>query len=304
METNRLEHYRKLASRAFEDGDYREAHTYYSLIYESSPEDVDAIFHRGLSRAWQSSIYTNDLLFANKGMKRAIEIIQKNGSTKEQLYLQINHCSIQIYKAITSIVDMVRHDYRNPEYRKESVNEFWGHMLDCIDSLDDIISYHSNEMIQSKEIFLKNKLVYLKELVNLCIEVCDGKKYKEYSRLARGTINEKIQINEDTRAKLVNKYELAVNEVRKYESYYKPKKIKSTSGCYIATAVYGDYDAPEVLVLRKFRDQVLKKYILGRTFIKIYYTVSPPLARKLRNQKSINSGVKRVLDQIVKKLTD
>lgn len=39
-------------------------------------------------------------------------------------------------------------------------------------------------------------------------------------------------------------------------------------GCYIATCVYGSYDAPEVLVLRDFRDNELSKNIFGRLFIK------------------------------------
>jgi hypothetical protein len=36
------------------------------------------------------------------------------------------------------------------------------------------------------------------------------------------------------------------------------------NNCYIATAVYGDYNAPEVIVLRKFRDERLSKSFLGR----------------------------------------
>ncbi|MBQ9348897.1 MAG: bifunctional metallophosphatase/5'-nucleotidase [Oscillibacter sp.] len=48
-----------------------------------------------------------------------------------------------------------------------------------------------------------------------------------------------------------------------------------TGGCYVATAVYGSYDCPEVWTLRRYRDQVLADTWYGRLFIKTYYAVSP-----------------------------
>lgn len=75
-------------------------------------------------------------------------------------------------------------------------------------------------------------------------------------------------------------------------------------GCYIATAVYGSYNAPEVFVLRKFRDEILKENILGRLFIKFYYTVSPALANKLKNMKHVNRFVKNRLDKFVEILKE
>ena len=57
-----------------------------------------------------------------------------------------------------------------------------------------------------------------------------------------------------------------------------PDKPKS-GGCYVATAVYGSYDCPEVWTLRRFRDNVLAKTWYGRLFIKLYYAVSPTAVR-------------------------
>lgn len=74
-------------------------------------------------------------------------------------------------------------------------------------------------------------------------------------------------------------------------------------GCYIATAVYESYDVPEVLVLREFRDNVLKKSRGGRLFIKIYYALSPGTASKLKNHIFINDKIKAVLDRLVRKLS-
>lgn len=77
---------------------------------------------------------------------------------------------------------------------------------------------------------------------------------------------------------------------------------QSSEGCYIATAVYGGYDMPEVLVLRKFRDEILKKNFFGRIFIKIYYALSPKAAEKLKSHKWINGKVKCILDKFVSRL--
>ncbi|MBR5566415.1 MAG: hypothetical protein IKW08_09705 [Roseburia sp.] len=86
---------------------------------------------------------------------------------------------------------------------------------------------------------------------------------------------------------------------RKLETAKKRCTQKSNEGCYIATAVYGGYEQPQVLVLRKFRDEVLKKNFFGRLFIKIYYALSPNVAKKLKNHNQINMKVKYVLDKFV-----
>jgi len=79
----------------------------------------------------------------------------------------------------------------------------------------------------------------------------------------------------------------------------------SHSGCcYIATAVYGSYDAPEVMVLRRFRDMTLAKSAPGRTFIKLYYRFSPPIAERLKSAGRINALVKSALDRLVKRLSN
>jgi hypothetical protein len=49
--------------------------------------------------------------------------------------------------------------------------------------------------------------------------------------------------------------------------------------CFVATACYGDYESAEVKVFREFRDSVLMRSHLGRLFVSIYYTVSPPFAK-------------------------
>lgn len=73
-----------------------------------------------------------------------------------------------------------------------------------------------------------------------------------------------------------------------------------SSSCYIATMVYGSSESKEVLILRKYRDDVLKKYWVGRNFIYYYYKYSPQLVAHLKNNKKINLTIKKILDFIIK----
>jgi len=65
--------------------------------------------------------------------------------------------------------------------------------------------------------------------------------------------------------------------------------------CYIATMVYGDNDAPEVMALRQFRDNVLSRYLLGRLMIRLYYRYSPGFAVKFGNCKYITEALRLFL---------
>ena len=46
-------------------------------------------------------------------------------------------------------------------------------------------------------------------------------------------------------------------------------------GCFIATAAYGYYSAPQVQALRAFRDEFLETNSPGRTFVRWYYRYGP-----------------------------
>lgn len=90
-------------------------------------------------------------------------------------------------------------------------------------------------------------------------------------------------------------------KVQKYEPSY---KAPAASGCYVATAVYGSYDCPEVWTLRRFRDYYLAKSWYGRLFIKIYYSISPKLVSKFKNNIYIKEIVRGRLDLFVEKLKE
>lgn len=69
--------------------------------------------------------------------------------------------------------------------------------------------------------------------------------------------------------------------------------------CFIATAVYGDTNAPQVVRLRRFRDERLIPSPSGHRLVNIYYRFSPPVAQYLRKKPRYAALVRSFLDQLV-----
>jgi hypothetical protein len=71
-------------------------------------------------------------------------------------------------------------------------------------------------------------------------------------------------------------------------------KFKS-SGCFIATAVYGSPYANEVIILKEFRDKWLLNFRLGKSFVAFYYWISPPIANQIAKRKILKEITKSIL---------
>ena len=74
---------------------------------------------------------------------------------------------------------------------------------------------------------------------------------------------------------------------------------QSQSGCFVATAVYGSYEHPSVMVLRNFRDTRLATNSAGRQFISAYYQHGPRLARAITPHPLIRKCIRVLLECFV-----
>ncbi|MBW2983900.1 hypothetical protein KY361_02195 [Candidatus Woesearchaeota archaeon] len=69
--------------------------------------------------------------------------------------------------------------------------------------------------------------------------------------------------------------------------------------CFIATAAYGTPFAREIDVLRDWRDNSLNTNFFGSLFVKVYYKVSPPIARFIAKRKKLRKLVRIILKPII-----
>ncbi len=91
-----------------------------------------------------------------------------------------------------------------------------------------------------------------------------------------------------------------------YRSKVMADKESSSSGggCYVATAVYGSYDCPQVWTLRRYRDNTLAKNWYGRAFIRTYYAISPTLVKWFGHTSWFKKMWHGRLDKMVAKLQE
>jgi hypothetical protein len=80
-----------------------------------------------------------------------------------------------------------------------------------------------------------------------------------------------------------------------------PPRLPSLADCFIATAAYGTPTAPEIDVLREFRDVVLLESAAGSQFVALYYRLGPPAAEVIARSGLLRTLVRElVVDPVVR----
>lgn len=159
-----------------------------------------------------------------------------------------------------------------------------------VDVLVCMIAYSANVGIRNigNELALNMKLPGLKY----------GESLVDEYRCLLDKINS-IEMPEKTKQALKNDFILFYN-IGNTQNRTGSVDSTNSSGCYIATMVYGDYEHPKVLILRQFRDNVLERNLLGKQFVKVYYFLSPKVVKRLQNCDVVNGLIRFFLDSIIK----
>ena len=230
------------------------------------------------------SIITN----TTKVQLYALMLLAKCGVTpkefKSNLALKINAAAVAAYGDI-------KKDYWGSTGHPSKVA--WDYYTDKAWKAIDVIEYAiklSDDDDKEDKVRYENIIFILKEL-----EKSGSYKYGD----AGWTIE--YCYTAEAKQNIINKmmeYHKKIKEIDpNYEIPAAPQPTKN--GCYVATAVYGSYDCPQVWTLRRYRDYTLAETWYGRAFIRTYYAISPTLVKWFGHTEWFKKIWKGKLDRMV-----
>lgn len=140
----------------------------------------------------------------------------------------------------------------------------------------------------------RTKIITLPTTINSAMEVMNMMSTMDMVYELKSRFNQ----NKSTMSGIQTQLNQITSRIASYSS--SRNSSSSSGGCYIATMAYGSYEHPQVMELRKFRDNTLSKSSFGRGFIKTYYKYSPKLVEHLKDKPLINQTIKSVLNTLIR----
>ncbi len=120
----------------------------------------------------------------------------------------------------------------------------------------------------------------------------------------RGAPVREYSLTDEAKSVNIDNIKMWHQKIKEIDSTYEIplRYTQQAGGCYVATAVYGSYDCPEVWVLRRFRDYTMANNYFGLIIIKVYYCISPLFVSLFGKTKIFRVFFKTILDKFVANL--
>lgn len=253
--SQRLNNLYELARRAKEQDDIKNAANYYRTILLDNPNDWEANFYANYFEAATCTIgqISSAADKVNNCLKTVFQMIPEEGM-EDYYRMDIHRYTMMLASTLYSA---------SLSHYKE-FSDMPGTNVEHVSNLDAIFDMMTTLGDELERYGLTNEA---------------AQAWKGASEMLADSINITSTVGGSDR--IYSKDRQNTTKIQKYDSEYKANQ----GGCYIATAVYGSYDCPEVWVLRRFRDNVLSKVILGKLFIYFYYVISPVLVNTFGNSR-------------------
>lgn len=284
-----VEKYLANARRAKEKEDWEETEKYYNMVEQNDPTNIEAIFYSSYGKA-KSTLVDGDLYkrqAAFKVLQNCVSILDDNFNMEKEEEQRniIDQISTDILSMCLStyVYNQKKNGYGIVTWtdKNETVQLFINLNSEFCTTLDEIVKKYPED--DSRIPFFLEKAIFHKNIM-----LTLGLQNPSYTRNA-------IQKYHEQWHKIDPSHDIPSPA---------PSEPQKSGGCYVATAVYGSYDCPEVWTLRRYRDTTLASTWYGRAFIHTYYAISPTLVKWFGHTEWFKKMWKGKLNRLVKDLQE
>lgn len=278
--TSFVERYLQNARRAKAKEDWEETEKYYNMVEQNEPTNIEAVFYSAYGKARTALIsedyYKKEAVF--RVLQNTISVISDNfvvekAEEEKPLLEQVK----------TDIAGLYKSNFVYNKTTKDGVTT-------------------SNEA-KIKELFTNTSVAFMNALDKVAAKLPDEQKKERawYYKLAISLADyvRALKVSPTISREELLKFHQKIKEV---DPLYKVPEIEADPACYVATAVYGSYDCPQVWTLRRYRDDTLAKTWYGRAFVRTYYAVSPTLVKWFGETAWFKKMWRGKLDNMVRRL--
>lgn len=272
----------RLARRAAEEEDRKNARKYYEKILVTDPDNWEPVYYCAYYQVLASKMETVEKaaqVFKNK-LTTTFTLLETDAGADRRLVTgKIASDFFQdVYRHLTDNMSELIFADGDHEYE----------YLSCGNTIYDILTLLAQQLsrYEGDQHMAWYRKLFKQYGVDVLYEIVD---YASGS--ARNLIIKRIKEDQA--------------EIAAHDPDYKIRELpprKKKGACFVATAVYGSYDCPQVWVLRRFRDEVLLQTLCGALFVKTYYAVSPSLLKGIGDTRLFKTLCTRILDMFVNRL--
>ena len=293
--SSEIENFKKLANRYYSNGEYDKAEEYYTKCIEIDPDDWESVYYKGFSAGYQSTLSNYRINETINAAQNAINLVEPDERSNKMEIFRTE--ILNLFFAYKTNIFNVINENKN-RLSESDVSDYLTDNMNIINDTEATLNIFPPENVE-----LNDPVATSYEMIISCCSALSGSYKYVWGYDMQTTKNEYKRF-------IIKSSIIAFGKAKKEEYLQKMKtlnpeyKLPRKKGCYVATAVYGSYNCPEVWTLRRFRDQRLKQTLGGRLFIKLYYSTSPTLVKYFGNTKAFKNFFKPRLDKFVHKLQE
>jgi hypothetical protein len=270
-----INNWMQLANTARETGNAEEAYKYYTQVLEFEGANSDAWYGRASSVGWSSTLSNLRSSEMIAGFERAIETAPAGEKDLMRIRAGSDICGVCIAFYTKARIHMLEFI---------SLDGTWSEYIDRCQHVVQTLELAHSMSPQDTGI--------MEAILLVCKDNIEGVKYENVYNTSSVSV---VSLSEQYEAVLRQKMTHWTEQIRALRPGYEAPEIKKASLCFVATAAAGDPFDPNVIVLRRFRDDLLVQSRPGRVFIQVYNFLGPQMAEIVKANRPLRILIYRLL---------